>query len=170
MFYLILGPNNSGKSAYAEQIIEILGGDRRYYIATMIPYGEEGKARVEKHLRMREHLGMITVEDPYLEKIGEALAQAKTDGDNVEVCEADVLLEDLSNLVANRLFEKGQESCDIILQDLLALQKKVKNLVIVSIAGIVAEGFDEETTNYVNQLNALNHQLENLADQVIYRE
>lgn len=170
MFYLILGPNNSGKSAYAEQIIETLGGERRYYIATMIPYGEEGKARVEKHLRMREHLGMVTVEDPYLENIGEVLAQARADGDNVEVCEADVLLEDLSNLVANRLFEKGQESCDAILQDLLALQKKVRNLVIVSIDGIVAEEFDEETANYVNQINALNHQLETLVDQVIYRE
>lgn len=157
MLTLVIGPNNSGKSAYAESIIANLKSTKRYYIATMIPYGEEGLARVKKHLKMRENLGMETMEDPYLDK-----------ADTIEPG-ADVLLEDVSNLVANRLFEKGAETCETIVQEIRTLCDKTANLVIVSIGGIMAEGYDEETVCYINMLNQINEELSQLADKVIIR-
>lgn len=155
MFTLILGPNGSGKSAYAEGIIRKLSGTKRYYIATMIPYGEEGKARVEKHLTMRRDLQMETIEDPYLEHI-----------DKVEAG-SDVLLEDVSNLVANTLFEKGKEACDEILNKILSLHNKAENLIVVSIGGIEEDGYDEETMLYIRKLNEMNEALQKIANQTV---
>lgn len=158
MFTFIIGPNNSGKSSYAEKLIAGLPGAKRYYIATMIPYGEEGKERVNKHIKMREKLNMITVEDPYLERV--SLIEEGSD----------VLLEDVSNLAANRLFEK-RENCDkvvsSVIEDIISLHNKTKNLIAVSIGGLKSEGYDEETTNYINSLNDINTKLEEIADKTI---
>ena len=41
MLYLLTGGSGCGKSAFAEQLLLTLPAPR-YYIATMIPYGEEG--------------------------------------------------------------------------------------------------------------------------------
>ena len=123
----------------------------------MIPYGEEGQARVKKHLKMRANLGMETIEDPYLEKVDD-IANG-----------ADVLLEDVSNLVANRLFEKGPEACDNIVKEILLLNEKVSNLVVVSIGGIVNDGYDEATVNYINVLNGINEELTKLSDEVVIK-
>lgn len=155
MFILIIGPNNSGKSKYAESIIGELEGNSRYYIATMIPYGEEGKARVKKHLCMRKDLNFETIEDPYLEQTNKVLENS------------DVLLEDLSNLIANRMFEKGHGSSDTIVEELVLLNKKVRNLVVVSIGGIVAEGYDADTIKYINTLNDINEKLELIVDKSV---
>ena len=44
MFALIFGGSGSGKSEYAEKLsCELAQKNEKYYIATMIPYGEEGK-------------------------------------------------------------------------------------------------------------------------------
>lgn len=155
MFTLIIGQNNSGKSSYAESIIADLDNNKRYYIATMIPYGEEGKERVKKHLKMRENLAMETVEDPYLECIASLEA------------DADILLEDVSNLVANMLFEKGKTDCEEIISLICELKNKSKNLVAVSISGIMSDGYDKETTDYINLLNEINVRLESIADKTI---
>lgn len=152
MITFIIGPNDSGKSSYAESLIE-QGTNRRYYIATMIPYGSEGEARVKKHIKMREHLNMITIEDPYFIR-----------ADEIEDS-SDVLLEDLSNLIANRMF--GDGNVDLIIDELKALAKKVSNLIIVSIGGIMAEGYDEETTRYIKALNSINHSIETIADKTV---
>ena len=56
MTALIIGYPDSGKSALAEKMVtEISSPDERIYLATMIPYGDEGAARGEKHVMMREH-------------------------------------------------------------------------------------------------------------------
>ena len=47
---LIMGESGSGKSAYAEDYITKLSKDyRKYYIATMQVYDEEGQEKVFKH-------------------------------------------------------------------------------------------------------------------------
>ena len=49
MFALIFGGSGSGKSEYAEKLsCELAQKNEKYYIATMIPYGEEGKKRVDE--------------------------------------------------------------------------------------------------------------------------
>ena len=56
MFTLVIGGAASGKSEYAEGLALASPHSPRYYIATMEPFGEEGRARVAKHRRMREDL------------------------------------------------------------------------------------------------------------------
>lgn len=60
--HLVTGGSGSGKSAYAEQQVLEAGDAPRYYIATMMPYGEEGRRRVEKHRRMRREKHFETIE------------------------------------------------------------------------------------------------------------
>ena len=60
MFVLINGGSGSGKSEYAENRAVMLSkkeGLLLYYIATMKPFGEEGKRRVERHRRLRSGKG-----------------------------------------------------------------------------------------------------------------
>ncbi|MDR1688478.1 MAG: bifunctional adenosylcobinamide kinase/adenosylcobinamide-phosphate guanylyltransferase [Clostridiales bacterium] len=90
---LILGANGSGKSVYAEKYISRFSRGALYYAATMIPYGKEGIARIEAHRAQRAALEFITVEKPFC--VSEI---PFTPG-------ASVLLEDVSNLLANALFE-----------------------------------------------------------------
>lgn len=48
MFALIFGGSGSGKSEYAEKLsCELAQKNEKYYIATMIPYGEEGKKELK---------------------------------------------------------------------------------------------------------------------------
>ena len=49
MMHLITGGSGSGKSAYAERQVMEAGEKKRIYVATMMPYGEEGKMRVKRH-------------------------------------------------------------------------------------------------------------------------
>ena len=63
MLIVVTGVSGSGKSEYAEQICCKLSGDRKkYYIATMQPYGEEGKKRILRHHRLRSGKGFETIE------------------------------------------------------------------------------------------------------------
>ena len=71
MLTCVYGENSSGKSRYAESLVAATHGPR-FYIATMIPYGESGAKRVEKHRKQREDLGFTTVEDPELADPGNA--------------------------------------------------------------------------------------------------
>ena len=68
MLTCIFGGNGSGKSRFAESLVDTCG-DPRYYVATMIPYGESGARRVQKHIRQRENLRFTTLELPYLEDL-----------------------------------------------------------------------------------------------------
>ena len=51
---LILGPNNSGKSLYAENLATQNTSSPLIYLATMIPQTEENNQRIKKHLLQRD--------------------------------------------------------------------------------------------------------------------
>lgn len=142
---LISGSNNSGKSIHAEQLIAKTTGDR-YYIATMCPCTEDNHRRIEKHRVQRQGLGFDTIECPY--QVGNALVSSG----------GVVLLEDVSNLLANAMFEKGGNS-DNVFRDICALADRCRILVAVTIAGLKDDGYDEETATYVNGLNEINRKL-----------
>ena len=142
---LISGSNNSGKSIYAEQLIAKTTGDR-YYIATMLPCTEDNHRRIEKHRAQRQGLGFDTIECPY--QVGNAPVSSG----------GVVLLEDVSNLLANAMFEKGSDP-DSVLHDICVLADRCKALVAVTIAGLKDDGYDEETATYVNGLNEINRKL-----------
>jgi adenosylcobinamide kinase/adenosylcobinamide-phosphate guanylyltransferase len=95
---LIIGGAASGKSGLAEGIIASRGTlPRRYYIATMVPFGEEGRRRIERHRAARRAFGFETAER-YRDLGGLALPER-----------GDALLEDIGNLLANEMF--GTEDC-----------------------------------------------------------
>ena len=91
MLALIIGGSGSGKSAFAERL-SAAAGPGGFYLATMEPFGEEGRARIARHRAQRGALGFLTVER-YTDLAGAQIPPG-----------ADVLLEDLSNLLANEMF------------------------------------------------------------------
>ena len=101
MMISVIGTPDSGKSKKAEDIICRLAGDeRKYYIATMIPYGDDGEKRVKKHRDMRAGKGFITIEQPM--DVHLALDEIP----NPEG--ANVLLECMANLAANEMFGRNE--------------------------------------------------------------
>jgi len=158
---LVLGSNGSGKSVFAEKLAVKLSGTERshplFYIATMVPYGEEGLARVEKHKKQRESMGFNTVEKP------SRVSVAQFPPDTVTV------LEDVSNLLSNELFagERNDDE-DSVFRDIMAMCGKCRASVLVSISGLsVNREYDDETNTYINALNLLNERLCDLADTVV---
>ena len=142
---LISGSNNSGKSIYAEQLIAKTIG-KRYYIATMRPCTEDNHRRIKRHRAQRQGLGFDTIESPY------QVGNAPVSSDGV------VLLEDVSNLLANAMFEKGGSS-DSVFRDICTLADRCRILVVVTIAGLKDDGYDAETVAYINGLNEINQKL-----------
>ena len=141
--------------------------DCRLYVATMIPYGQEGADRVEKHHRMRAGKGFITVEAPY--DICDAVEKAGREY-GFDIKDMTVLLECVSNLVANELFERHagkDEMADRLYGDISSLAEKADNLVIVSNHFEIEDSFDGETRMYAETLDILNEKLSRLADNTI---
>ena len=112
---MISGANGSGKSRYAERIVARTTGER-YYIATMRPCSEENLQRIEKHREQRKDLQFTTLECPY--QVGAAAVER----DGV------VLLEDVSNLLANAMFERGGDEASVC-ADIEALCSRCRLLV-----------------------------------------
>ena len=147
---LISGPNGSGKSLFAEELVRQTQG-KRYYIATMQPHTEENLHRIEKHRRQRKDLGFTTLE------ISVNVGDAPVEDDSV------VLLEDVSNLLANALFENG-DTMEQAWQEICTLVSHCKLLFAVTIAELHAESYEGETAAYIRALEELNHRLEQSAD------
>ena len=141
---MISGANGSGKSRYAERIVARTTGER-YYIATMRPCSEENLQRIEKHREQRKDLQFTTLECPY--QVGAAAVER----DGV------VLLEDVSNLLANAMFERGGDEASVY-ADIEALCSRCRLLVAVTITGLRADGYDlneiavKLVHNYIRQI------------------
>ena len=153
---LICGSNSSGKSLFAEKLVSLTEG-KRYYIATMINSTEENDRRIQKHIAQRASLNFETLELPY------GFSDAELEKDSV------VLLEDVSNLLANLIFEKKQGIHEA-LSEIESLKNKCKTLVLVSISGLCGDGYEGETLDYVNQLSEINSILADKSDAVIEME
>ncbi len=165
MMTVIIGGSGSGKSAFAEQYIdEIAGARRKYYIATMKVYDEEGQKKVEKHRTQRQGKGFQTIE---------CASEIETAAKAVMEKESVVLLECMSNLAANEMFAE-KEICEKsivvskILQGICKLRDKTGELVIVT-NNISEEGtnYDATTVNYIAALGEINAALAQEADTVI---
>mgnify|MGYP000463544607 CR=1 FL=1 len=123
MLTLIIGGSGSGKSSFGEELAQ-KSNSKLYYLATMIPYGDEGKRRVERHLKLRKGKGFETIEE-YMD-IG-----------NIDIPYGScVLLEDLPNLVANNMFTKNPQK-DInmfIVNGIVQLYNKVETVFLTTSA------------------------------------
>lgn len=170
MFILVVGSPDSGKSLLAEELASNESkASLKYYIATMIPYGDEGKRRVEKHRRMREGKGFITLEWP--DNISDRI------DNTIDFSEATVLLECMSNLVGNEMYSednKNLEDAEIIekiVTSIKALSDKTKSLVVVTNAFSAAdEEYDDATIRYITLANMVNERLTFMADSIYIKE
>ena len=169
MTELIIGTTDSGKSALAEDLAMQTGDSRRYYLATMKVCDNEGRKRVEKHRKMREGKGFVTIERQC------ALSGIADDID--EPGEVTVLLECVSNLVGNVLHDRpdrivhlksdgsGKSAfADEVADDIAGLADRVRNLIIVTNEYAMEDGYDEETRLYVELLGIVNERLRDIAD------
>lgn len=149
MICLFSGGSGSGKSELAERCAVRLSqkkGAPLLYFATMRVWDEEGERRVQKHRAMREGRGFTTVESP---------SRLRTD-----VKDSVVLLECLSNRLANAMFGDGEpDPVELILSELSALAEK-NDLVVVT-NEIFSDGarYDAETAQYIENLGLLNQKL-----------
>lgn len=168
MLVLITGGSGSGKSAYAEDYITKLSKDcRKYYIATMQVYDEEGQEKVFKHQKMREGKGFLTIEQ------STEIHQAVDKMEKNTTVENIALLECISNLVANEMFREGQiRNCTLVKKSIIGgieeLLKTVKDFIIVT-NNVFEDGitYDETTANYIRAMGEINQELAKMADKVI---
>ncbi|MEG1943271.1 MAG: bifunctional adenosylcobinamide kinase/adenosylcobinamide-phosphate guanylyltransferase [Angelakisella sp.] len=155
MFTLIIGGAASGKSEYAETLVEHLEG-RRVYLATMQPFDEECRERIAKHREMRRSKDFSTIE---------------CYTNLAEVClpeDSNVLLECMSNLVANELYSPNGKGTEAILCGVHILLARCRNLTIVTnevFSG--GEDYAGDTGEYLRQLALVNRTLAAEADNVM---
>ncbi len=164
MITLVIGGMNSGKSKYAEDIIRTKYKDLKgYYIATMIPYGEFGEEKIAKHRAMRGDLELTTIEDPYLDESLDIISKEANDRRMV------LIMEDLSNLIANYMFERKTDYNGAIGR-LVSLGEK-HELIIVALsldANDKSQSYDTETINYITEMNKAIERISSVADNVVY--
>lgn len=171
-FHVVTGGSGSGKSAFAEQEIcrrkKETGAKHLYYIATMLPYGEETRHKIEKHRKMRSGKGFETIEcfSGLAELVSEQEAFSK---EAVEegIC---VLLECTSNLTANELYMEtgaGKHTADAVIKGIRMLREKCEGLVVVTneVFSEMPTG-SEEMKEYNRVLGEINRRMGCMAEQV----
>lgn len=164
MLELVTGGSGSGKSAYAEsRICEWNRQDSKplFYIATMFPYGEETEKKIERHRILRKGKGFETLE--WYTGLKQHLEEGSLQG-------SDVLLECMSNLVANEMYMESGAGChaeQAILEGIQELNQQCANLVIVT-NEVFSESVPDspEMKEYKRILGKINCEIAVMADQV----
>lgn len=175
MIVMITGGSGSGKSEYAESKAVLLhGSEPLLYLATMKGEGQEAEERIKRHRALRSGKGFSTLEcqrdlKQVLEKIGEKRPT--------------ILLECMSNLTANEMFEgeftqeqwedacfwraRGELLTGKLKADLDRLAEKCSNLVVVT-NDVFADGcrYDPASGSYLQLLGRVNRYLADRSDEV----
>ena len=185
MMILVVGGSGSGKSSYAEKVTVSLAQEsvkeitksentslsdfklnipKKYYLATMQVFDDEGRKKVDRHRNLRNGKGFFTIEQPT--RISGALEKME-DGDRT------VLLECISNLTANEMFSEKKAMTEIqvtenVIRDIKMLKEQTNHLVVVS-NNVFEDGitYDETTTKYIRAMGKINQKLAALADRVV---
>ncbi|MCQ4725845.1 bifunctional adenosylcobinamide kinase/adenosylcobinamide-phosphate guanylyltransferase [Anaerotignum faecicola] len=157
MVTFVIGGSGSGKSEFAESILDGYKG-RKYYIATMKIYDHEMEEKAARHRYNRRGRNFETIECPL-------------DISGVNISGGAVLIECLTNLAANELFLNGLSS-DMVFENIKngieRLCRQACETVIVS--GDVFEGgaaYGTETKEYMEVLGKINGFCASMSDMVI---
>lgn len=152
MLTFVIGGAGSGKSAFAEALVCRRNG-KKLYLATMLPHGAEAMTRIEKHRAQRAGRGFETLER------GLDLEHAAIPAG------ADILLEDLSNLLANEIFDPAGGGVDAVRRGIEHLISESDNLTVVT-NEIFSDGadYDAESLRYMRLLAELNREIAARAD------
>lgn len=161
MNYLIIGGSKSGKSDIAERISLKLNESRVIYVATMKPYDDEDKKRIETHIKKRDGHNFITIEKT--RNIDEVCASIDSSDT--------VLIDSTTSLLNNEMFDGAiinRDAGSKIADDLKQVMDKACNTIIVSdyIFNDAIE-YDDITENYKKQLALINKKLAQYSEKVI---
>ena len=159
MLMMVTGGSGSGKSEFAESLVTGLADGPNLYIATMFPFDEECHKRIARHREMRKDKGFDTLE------CYTGLKHADVSGYHT------VLLECMSNLVANEMFREDgfhPEVAEEIILGVKNLLDQAEHVVIVT-NEIFSDGvlYEGESEKYKEQLGQINCNLAEMADRVV---
>ncbi|EJZ70887.1 bifunctional adenosylcobinamide kinase/adenosylcobinamide-phosphate guanylyltransferase [Lachnoanaerobaculum sp. OBRC5-5] len=161
MITYIYGGVSSGKSEYAEELIS-MEFNKKIYLATMENTGEYAGKRVEKHLLQREGKGFFTIEEP------RHIKDLNIDEDD------NILLEDLTNLLSNNLFNEAElknnfkEITEEIFSDIITLKDRCNSVFIVGNDIFSTErNQSKELDIFIDCLYSLHTKIIEVADRVI---
>jgi len=165
MTILVSGGSKSGKSGYAQDLaVKLAGGGKLYYVATMIPYDDEDRARIDRHIENRAGMGFETLEAG--RDIRSVLDKADEDGT--------FLVDSTTALLLNEMFpsshsEKADsEAASRCIRDLLEIEERAGNAVFVSdYIYSDAARYDEFTETYRSSLASIDRALAKACDTVI---
>lgn len=164
---LVYGTTASGKSNIAEEIAQreaLIEKSPLVYLATMENTSDAAKERINWHKRERDGKGFYLVEEMYNpENIGDRLP--------FKLSESVVLLECVSNLVANVMFSEGRETEELcklakeISQGVYELNKKCKKLIVVTNNVFTSGKYEDYLCDlYMQLLGLVNRHLAACAD------
>lgn len=164
MMILICGTSGSGKSKFAEDLLENFETEKKFYIATAKIFAmSDGRQdlemleRVKRHKAMRAGKNFITIE---CEKNLGALNFPES---------SSVLIESLTTWLANEIFDSkdGGNVLERIFDDIQTLKTKCENLILVS-DDIFSDGiiYDDPTEFYKKNLADLMIKIAVDADEV----
>lgn len=165
MNVLISGGCKNGKTGFAQEIaMKLSGGGKRIYVATMVPFDDEDRARIARHIAERVGFGFETLECP--RNIAACLHTAGED--------ATFLVDSVTALLLNELYpdlqapeaDPGAENrCR---EGLLAVAGKAKNAIFVSdYIYSDAARYDAFTEQYRASLASLDRALAAVCNTVI---
>ena len=165
MNVFISGGCKNGKTGFAQEIaVRLSGGSRRYYVATMLPYDDEDRERIARHIAEREGLGFETLEQP--RDIADCLKRTAPD--------ATLLIDSVTALLVNEMYPAMQKegadpkAADRCRAGLLAIAAKAQNAVFVSdYLYSDAARYDAFTENYRASLARIDRALAGVCDVVI---
>ncbi|MBE6725002.1 MAG: adenosylcobinamide kinase/adenosylcobinamide-phosphate guanylyltransferase [Ruminococcaceae bacterium] len=174
MNVLISGGSKNGKTAFAERAALALAGSascgKRYYVATMIPYDDEDRKRVELHIEERAGLGFTTLE--IARNIASALDLVKEDG--ADPAASTFLVDSTTALLLNEMYPgdysapadpMAAERCR---RGLAGLARGAGNAVFVSdYIYSDAARYDDFTERYRADLASIDRALAEICDTVI---
>ena len=162
MTVFISGGAKCGKSSIAQDLtVALAKGGKHYYVATMIPSGEEDQERIRRHLADRDGMGFETVEC-----FKNILSVTDPEGT--------FLVDNITSLIQNALFpveknyEMDLEAANRCADELIAFAKTVRHAVFVSdYIYSDAERYSESTEMYRKCLADIDLRLAKICDTVI---
>lgn len=166
MITVVIGGSGSGKSDYAEALLDDFSG-QKYYVATMQIYDDEMRRKVERHRMRRSNKDFETIEQH--KDIAEVIPVI-TEADRSRM--KAVLIECISNLVANEMFaddvDNKTDTADKILSEIKQVAEVVDELVIVT-NNVAEDGIDYDSTTleYIRTISDVNIGLSQMADKVV---
>ncbi len=165
MNILISGGCKNGKTSFAQDIaVKLSGGGKRYYVATMIPYDDEDRARIARHIADRAEQGFQTLET------GRVIAACLEGTDH----DAVFLVDSLTALLVNEMFpdmhfgDADPQAAERCREGLLQVAKEAKHAVFVTdYLYSDAARYNAFTEEYRKNLALLDRALAAVCDTVI---